>query len=107
MSATAGKNWPISARPAPKTAALIFADLHYLLALTGDNRSEATANMLQRIQKDAQRNQGDTPIRMSDPGIAAAKGLEAFGDGLYGQAFDFLSNARGGHATGGWQPRPT
>ena len=22
-----------------------------------------------------------TPIRMSDPGIAAAKGLEAFGDG--------------------------
>ncbi len=75
---------------------LIFADLHYLLALTGDNRSEATANMLQRIQNDAQRNQGDTPIRMSDPGIAAAKGLEAFGEGLYGQAFDFLSNARGG-----------
>jgi hypothetical protein len=75
---------------------LIFADLHYLLALTGDNRDEATGKMLKRIQKDAQRNQGDTPIRMSDPGIAAAKGLEAFGDGLYGQAFDFLSTARDG-----------
>jgi hypothetical protein len=74
---------------------LIFADLHYLLALTGDNRSEATGKMLQRIQKDAGRNHGDTPIRMSDPGVAAAKGLEAFGDGQYGAAFDFLSNARG------------
>ncbi len=75
---------------------LIFADLHYLLALTGDNRDDATGKILQRIQKDAQRNQGDTPIRMSDPGVAAAKGLEAFGDGLYGQAFDFLSTARDG-----------
>ncbi|WP_120636277.1 tetratricopeptide repeat protein [Ruegeria sp. EL01] len=74
---------------------LIFADLHYLLALTGDNRSEATGKMLQRIQKDAGRNHGDTPTRMSDPGVAAAKGLEAFGDGQYGAAFDFLSNARG------------
>ncbi|MEM7089114.1 MAG: tetratricopeptide repeat protein [Pseudomonadota bacterium] len=75
---------------------LIFADLHYLLALTGDNRSDATGKMLQRIQRDAQRNHGDTPIRMSDPGVAAAKGLEAFGEGLYGDAFDFLSNARAG-----------
>ena len=74
---------------------LIFADLHYLLALTGDNRSDATGNMLQRIQKDAGRNHGDTPVRMSDPGVAAAKGLEAFGDGQYGAAFDFLSSARG------------
>ena len=75
---------------------LIFADLHYLLALTGDNRSDATSKMLARIRADAQRNQGDTPLRMADPGIAASQGLEAFGEGLYDQAFDFLSIARGG-----------
>ncbi|WP_170349265.1 MULTISPECIES: tetratricopeptide repeat protein [Ruegeria] len=75
---------------------VVFADLHYLLALTGDNRNEATSKMLQRIQKDAQRNQGDTPVRMSDPGIAASKGLEAFGEGQYAAAFDFLSSARNG-----------
>ncbi len=74
---------------------LIFADLHYLLALTGDNRPDATGKLLQRIQKDAGRNHGDTAIRMSDPGVAAAKGLEAFGKGQYGAAFDFLFSARG------------
>ncbi|WP_171174679.1 tetratricopeptide repeat protein [Ruegeria sp. HKCCD8929] len=74
---------------------LIFADLHYLLALTGDNREDATAKMLQRIHRDAKLANDDTTRRMADPGVEAALGLEAFGDGLYGQAFDHLLAARG------------
>ncbi len=74
---------------------LIFADLHYLLALTGDNREDATAKMLSRIHKDAIQPKDDVTRRMADPGVAAAKGLEAFGDGQYGTAFDNLSAVRG------------
>ncbi len=74
---------------------LIFADLHYLLALTGDNRADATAKMLNRIQQDAKRAKDDTTRRMADPGVAAALGLEAFADGQHGTAFDHLCAARG------------
>ena len=73
---------------------LIFADLHYLLALTGDNRADATAKMLGRIHRDAAQSDNDTTRRMADPGLAAAMGLEAFGDGQFAAAFDHLSAAR-------------
>ncbi|AAV96128.1 tetratricopeptide repeat protein [Ruegeria pomeroyi] len=74
---------------------LIFADLHYLLALTGDTREDAISRMLHRIKRDADMAQCDTTRRMADPGLAAAQGLEAFGEGQYGQAFDHLLTARG------------
>ena len=73
---------------------LIFADLHYLLALTGDRRPEACSQMLRRITTDAKRND-ETSARMADPGIAAAHGLEAFGEGRFGEAFSHLAQARG------------
>ncbi|WP_170338180.1 tetratricopeptide repeat protein [Ruegeria arenilitoris] len=73
---------------------LIFADLHYLLALTGDNRPDSTAKLLARIHKDSQQPATDTARRMADPGLAAAIGLEAFGKGDYLQAFEHLANAR-------------
>ncbi len=73
---------------------LIFADLHYLLALTGDDRSDATAEMLKRIHKDAASAENDITCRMANPGLDAALGLEAFGEGHYGPAFEHLSNAR-------------
>ncbi len=80
---------------------LIFADLHYLLALTGDNREDATAKMLQRIHRDT-KQPDDMSRRMADPGLAAAQGLEAFGDGQYGVAFDHLLTVRGSmHLAGG------
>ncbi|SPJ30161.1 tetratricopeptide repeat protein [Falsiruegeria mediterranea] len=74
---------------------LIFADLHYLLALTGDKREDAATSMLRRIARDAQQNKCDTTRRMAQPGMDAALGLHAFGDGDYGLAFDHLANARG------------
>ena len=75
--------------------ALIFADLHYLLALTGDRRPDAAARMVRRIARDAQGN-SDMGSRMADPGTAAARGLEAFGDGRHAEAFRHLAQARGG-----------
>ncbi|QFT94872.1 hypothetical protein FIU86_18625 [Roseovarius sp. THAF9] len=74
---------------------LIFADLHYLMALTGDKRPGATSRMLQRIAQDAKSN-CEMGSRMSDPGVAAAQGLEAFGDARYDAAFLKLAQARDG-----------
>lgn len=72
---------------------LIFADLHYLLALTADNREAEVAQMLGRMHRDAQ-GTGDMNARMADPGLAAAQGLSAFGEARYGEAFAQLLHAR-------------
>ncbi|MGK7651087.1 tetratricopeptide repeat protein [Roseovarius sp. B08] len=74
---------------------LIFADLHYLMALTGDKRPGATNRLLQRIAQDAKSN-CEMGSRMSDPGVAAAQGLEAFGEARYDTAFANLARARAG-----------
>ncbi|MGB3407735.1 MAG: tetratricopeptide repeat protein [Jannaschia sp.] len=73
---------------------LIFADLHYLLALTGDNRDAAVQRMLSRLARDAETASSEVDGRMAVPGLAAARGLEAFGDGRYAEAFAALVAAR-------------
>lgn len=73
---------------------LIFADLHYLLALTRESRETAVGKMLARLAADAERAGNDVEARMAVPGLNAARGLEAFGDGDYSTAFAALSNAR-------------
>ncbi|WP_308915128.1 tetratricopeptide repeat protein [Jannaschia sp. LMIT008] len=73
---------------------LIFADLHYLLALTNDGRDAAVTHMLGRLHRDAMRSSNQTERLMADPGLSAASGLAAFGEGEYGRAFDHLSAAR-------------
>lgn len=73
---------------------LIFADLHYLLALTADNRKEETAKLLQRIHRDAKAGQTEADARMAEPGMQAAQGLEAFGEGNFAEAFACLAKAR-------------
>jgi tetratricopeptide (TPR) repeat protein len=74
---------------------LIFADLHYLLALAGRGRKDEATQMVRRIHADAGRaGQNEARQRMADPGRAAASGLEAFGEGDFGLAFDHLSQAR-------------
>lgn len=74
---------------------LIFADLHYMLALVGDSRDAAVKSMMARMHKDAKRNKTDVEQVMADPGLAAAEGLEAFGDANYEKAFLNLAKARG------------
>lgn len=73
---------------------LIFADLHYLLALAGRNRAAETQRLVSRIHADAKTRGTEAQERMANPGCAAADGLEAFGEGNYAQAFAQLSRAR-------------
>ena len=76
-------------------ACLIFADLHYLLALIGGDRKKATHDMLARLQHDAKAtSESEMKARMATPGLSAATGLEAFGEGDYKTAFLNLGRAR-------------
>ncbi|PUB16250.1 tetratricopeptide repeat protein [Yoonia sediminilitoris] len=74
---------------------LIFADLHYMLALVGDNRDTAIASMMGRLHKDAREGRTDMQKAMADPGLAAAAGLEAFGEARFEAAFANLAKAHG------------
>ena len=72
---------------------LVFADLHYMLALAGDDREDAAARMLARVAKDAQ-GHDEMALIMDNPGVAAAEGLAAFGAANYATAFEKLRMAR-------------
>ncbi|MEO0343603.1 MAG: tetratricopeptide repeat protein [Pseudomonadota bacterium] len=71
---------------------LTFADLHYMMALVGDNRSEATIRMTARIATDADSNNEVAKV-MRDPGVGVTQGLSAFSDGRYDTAFAHLHAA--------------
>ncbi|MBV1927829.1 MAG: tetratricopeptide repeat protein, partial [Rhodobacteraceae bacterium] len=73
---------------------LVFADLHYLLALTNDGRDGEVNQMLQRIHKNAQADACETDRCMASPGLSAAKGLQAFGESRFEDAFRHLAGAR-------------
>ncbi|MGZ2258915.1 tetratricopeptide repeat protein [Roseobacter sp. A03A-229] len=72
---------------------VVFADLHYMLALTGADRPEAQAAMTARFARDAAKS-GEMPSRYADPGVAALAGLNAFAEGRYDAAFADLTAAR-------------
>ncbi len=73
---------------------LIFADLHYLLALAGRDKKAETSRMIARIHADGERSATEPEQRMANPGATTALGLEAFGEGDYSLAFKHLSHAR-------------
>jgi tetratricopeptide (TPR) repeat protein len=73
---------------------LIFADLHYILALSAQGRTGAMARMLGRMETDAALSDTEARRRMARPGLSAARGLEAFGEGDYATAFINLRAAR-------------
>ncbi len=73
---------------------LVFADLHYLMALVGDHRETAIAEMMGRLHRDAHAAKTDTHRAMANPGLSAAAGLEAFGEARYSAAFVNLARAR-------------
>lgn len=73
---------------------LIFADLHYLLALAGRDRKAEARRLVTRIHEDAKTRNNEAQERMASPGCHAANGLEAFGDGDYTLAFAHLTRAR-------------
>ncbi len=73
---------------------LIFADLHYLLALVGDKRDDNIKALMGRLHRDAKESNTDMKKAMAAPGLNAAKGLEAFGETDYHTAFINLARAR-------------
>ena len=72
---------------------LVFADLHYMLALASAGRREGQDIMKASFAQAAARG-GEMPSRVADPGLAAFAGLEAFGEGQYDKAFTNLVAAR-------------
>jgi len=72
---------------------LVFADLHYLLALTGAERGAARDRMTARFARDATKS-GEMSARVDAPGTAALAGLNAFSEGRYDAAFLNLAAAR-------------
>ena len=72
---------------------LVFADLHYMLALSGVKDEPSKATMTARFIRDAKAS-GEMPARVAHPGLAAIEGLNAFAEGRYGAAFSNLAHAR-------------
>ena len=72
---------------------VVFADLHYQLALAGAGRKDANVAMTARFAHDA-RQLGDMAARVTNPGVTALAGLNAFAEGRYGDAFLQLAAAR-------------
>lgn len=72
---------------------IVFADLHYQLALAGAGKDRAAEDMAARFARDARQN-GDMAARVADPGLSALAGLNAFAEGRYGAAFNNLRAAR-------------
>ena len=73
---------------------LAFADLHYMLSLIGGGRQAAAGRLLARMATDAGRAGSEADRIMQRPGLSAAQGLEAFGEGNYAEAFGHLAAAR-------------
>ena len=96
--ADVGHRWEeladISARRT-EDGCLVFADLHYLLALIGGDRSEAITRLMGRMHRDARSKNVEMDDIMAAPGLSAAAGLEAFGEADYKTAFLNLARARG------------
>ncbi|MEM6310585.1 MAG: tetratricopeptide repeat protein [Pseudomonadota bacterium] len=72
---------------------LVFADLHYMLALGAAGRADAAGELACRYTRDAAK-QGEMPARVADPGLAAIAGLNSFAEARWDTAFFNLSNAR-------------
>ncbi|GGA31139.1 tetratricopeptide repeat protein [Neptunicoccus cionae] len=72
---------------------LTFADMHYMLALIGDTRHEAAAELNARVIQSAQIDD-DTGRVMRSPGEATSAALAAFGHGDYSTAFAQFKSAQ-------------
>ena len=91
-----GQRWDELAAFSDKRAGdgmLVFADLHYMLALGSVGRWDTAANMALRFTADA-KAEGDMALRYADPGIAAITGLHSFAEARWDTAFLNLAAAR-------------
>lgn len=73
---------------------VVFADLHYMLALTANDKQEAAGRMLGRMRRDAAKSAGDMAKVNAQSGAVAGNGLMAFASGSYSEAYACLATAR-------------
>jgi hypothetical protein len=74
--------------------AVVFADLHYLLALHGGTRCPEADRLVARIARDAQRCDHEMHEVAAVAGLPTAQGLAAFRAGNYDLAFKWLAAAQ-------------
>lgn len=77
-----------------ETGCVVFADLHYLLALGGAGRDADATRLVDRLSADAARTDHDMHEVAAVAGHPAAVGLTAFRSGAYDLAFDRLRSVR-------------
>lgn len=75
---------------------VVFADLHYMLALGGAGRADAADRLVARLAADAALFGHDMHEVAAVAGHPAAAGLAAFRSGDHGRAFDLLTTAQAG-----------
>jgi hypothetical protein len=73
---------------------VVFADLHYALALIGGSREAALDTLISRLRREAARADSEMDAIAGHPGLAAASGLAALGRGDHRAAFARLVIAR-------------
>ena len=73
---------------------VVFADLHYMLALGGGNRESDASALLKRMQSDARKRDTSMKVVTANAGLPAAEGLLSFANGDYETAFARLNTAR-------------
>jgi hypothetical protein len=73
---------------------VVFADLHYMLALGGGDRNAEANALLTRMQADAAERNTSMKTVTAEAGLPAARGLMNFANGDYDGAFADLSAAR-------------
>ena len=66
---------------------VVFADMHYLLALLGDNRENAAARLVRSVRAAGKRHRGDMDDVAATAGAPLGDGLTAFRDGHYDLAY--------------------
>lgn len=75
---------------------VVFADLHYMLALIGGGRDDAALTLIRRMARDAARKEGEMDAIARHPGQDAAEGLAALARGAHAEAFARLGAAQSG-----------
>ncbi len=73
---------------------VVFADLHYMLALTGSGRGDAADRLAQRLREAGAEPKGEMDMVAGHTGAPVADGLRAFKNADYRTAFRQLATAR-------------
>jgi len=75
-------------------ASVVFADLHYMLALSATGRDDAALYLADRLAADPERASGEMPLVAGRAGHPAARGLLLFKKADYASAYAHLATAR-------------